>query len=212
VTARRPGRRPGTSGTREAILDAARTSFGTSGFAATTIRGVAAEAGVDPALVHHYFGTKQSLFAAAVELPGDPAVLVPLLLDGGADGLGERVVRTFLSIWDATPGQGPMLALLRAALADETAAASLRDLLTTAVLVPLAEATGRDDVPLRASLAASVMTGLALSRYVLRIEPLASADADVLAPVLGATIDRYLSGTGTASPARRAAPSRRAPR
>jgi AcrR family transcriptional regulator len=194
-SARRTGRRPGESGTRGAILDAARRSFGTAGLSGTTIRGVAREAGVDPALVHHYFGSKDALFAAAVELPVDPAVLVPRLLDDGLDGLGERVVRTFLQIWDGTPGQGPMLALLRGAVSDETAAASLRDLLMRALFLPLAEAAGGPDgAALRASLAGSQMGGLALARYVLRTEPLASADAAVLAPAIGATLDRYLKG------------------
>ena len=190
---RRTGRRPGDSGAREAILSAARHSFGTGGFSGTTIRGVARAAGVDPALVHHYFGTKDELFAAALELPFDPTVLVARLLAGGLDGLGERLARAFLDIWDATPGQGPMLALLRSAVSDERAACSLRDFLTRVVLGPLAAASPAEDAPLRASLAASQMVGLAVARYVVRLEPLASAPPSVLAPLVGATLDRYLS-------------------
>jgi AcrR family transcriptional regulator len=191
---RRGGRRPGDSGTREAILAAARESFGTLGYAGTTIRGIARAAGVDPALVHHFFGSKDGLFAAALELPFDPATVVAGLLADGVDGLGERVVRTFLGIWDATPGQGPMLALLRSAVAAEGAATTLRDFLTRAVLTPLAAAAdGEDDAELRASLAASQMLGIAVARYVVRLEPLASASADVLAPVVGPTLDRYLT-------------------
>ncbi len=128
---RRTGRRPGDSGAREAILREARQSFGSAGFSGTTIRGVARAAGVDPALVHHYFGTKDELFAASIELPFDPSVVVPALLAEGMDGLGERVVRTFLGIWDATPGQGPLLALLRSAVSDERAAQSVRDFVTS---------------------------------------------------------------------------------
>jgi AcrR family transcriptional regulator len=190
---RRTGRRPGDSGAREAILSAARHSFGTAGFSGTTIRGVARAAGVDAALVHHYFGTKDELFAAALELPFDPTVVVPQLLAGGLDGLGERLARTFLEIWDATPGQGPMLALLRSAVSDERAASSLRDFLTLVVLGPLAAASPAEDAPLRASLAASQMVGVAVARYVVRLEPLASAPPHVLAPLVGATLDRYLS-------------------
>ena len=189
---RRTGRRPGDSGAREAILAAARQSFGTAGFTRTTIRGVARAAGVDAALVHHYFGSKDELFAAALELPVDPTVVVPMLLAEGLDGLGERLVRTFLGIWDGTPGQGPMLALLRSAVDDERAAQGLRDLLTRVVLGPLAEAHGGEGAPMRAALAASQMLGVAVARYVLRLEPLASASADELAPTLGATLDRYL--------------------
>lgn len=192
TTPRRSGRRAGDSGTREAILDAARTSFGASGYSGTTIRAVARDAGVDPALVHHFFGSKDSLFAAALSLPADPAELVPQLLAGGPHGLGERVVRTFLAVWDATPGQGPMLALLRSAVSDETAAATLRDLLSR-VIGRLVAGVGSDQPELRTSLVVSQMAGLAVARYVVRIEPLATSGADVLAPALGATIDRYLT-------------------
>lgn len=191
---RRSGRRPGDSGTRKAILEAARKSFGANGYTGTTIRGIARAAGVDPALVHHFFGTKESLFGAALELPFDPATLLPQLVAGGREGLGERVVRTFLVLWDATPGQGPMLALLRSAVSDEQSAASLRDLLSRAVLRPLATAAQADDADLRAALAASQVVGLAVARYVVRLEPVTSASVDVLAAALGPTLDRYLTG------------------
>lgn len=191
---RRSGRRPGDSGTRQAILDAARHSFGELGFARTTIRGVARAAGVDPALVHHYFGSKEGLFASALELPVDPAAMVPMILAEGLDGVGERIVRTFLAIWDATPGQGPMLALLRSAVSDERAAASLRDFLTRVVLRPLAEAAGGEDARLRAALVASHMLGVAVTRYVVRLEPVASAPPDELARTIGPSLQRYLTG------------------
>jgi hypothetical protein len=116
------------------------------------------------------------------------------------DGLGERVVRTFLGIWDATPGQGPLLALLRSAVSDERAAQSLRDFVTRVVLGPLARAAGPERAELRASLAASQVIGLAMARYVVRLEPLASATADELAPIMGPTLDRYLRAPGSDSP------------
>ena len=190
----RTGRRPGDSGTREAILAAARESFGSAGYGGTTIRGVARAAGVDPALVHHFFGNKDGLFGAAMELPFDPSVVVAGLLAEGLDGLGERIVRTFLSIWDGTPGQGPMLALLRSAVSDEQAATSLRTFLSRVLLTPLAKAATDDRPELRASLVGSQMVGMAVARYVVRIEPLASATADELAPAVGPTLDRYLTG------------------
>ena len=194
AASRRSGRRPGESGTREAILAAATESFGSSGYAATTIRGVAREAGVDPALVHHYFGSKQQLFAAAMQLPVDPITIVPMLLADGVDGLGERLVRLFLSVWDGTPGQGPMLALIRSAVSHEQAATLLREFVTDVLLGPIARAVGGDRPELRASLVASQMVGLSMARYVVRIEPLASADAGTLAAAVGPTIQRYLSG------------------
>lgn len=149
---------------------------------------------MDPALVHHYFGTKDELFAAALELPIDPTTLVPHLLAGGLDGLGERVVLTFVSTWDGVPGQGPMLALLRSAVTDEGSAASLRAFLSRAVLGPLAAAAGAEHPELRAALAASQVVGLAVARYVLRLEPLASLEASDLARAVGPTLDRYLAG------------------
>jgi AcrR family transcriptional regulator len=195
---RRPGRRPGSSGAREQILAAARHSFGTVGYAASTVRGIARAADVDPALVHHYFGTKEELFAAALDFPVDPKPLIAQVVDAGLDGLGERIARTFLGVWDGTPGQGPMLALLRSAVSDPTAAQSARDFVTGVVLEPLARAVGpHETATLRASLVASQLLGVAMARYVVRVEPLASAPADVLAPRLGAVLDLHLSGLPT---------------
>ena len=94
------GRRPGGPDTRGQILAAARKSFADKGFGGTTIRAVAAEAGVDPALVHHYFGSKDDLFLAALEIPVDPRALVPAVFEAGVDGGGERLLRLFLSVWD----------------------------------------------------------------------------------------------------------------
>jgi AcrR family transcriptional regulator len=190
----RGGRRPGDSGTRTAILSAAKEAFGAQGYGATSLRAVARTAGVDPALVLHFFGSKDGLFEAALELPLDPAVVVVSLLEGGVEGLGQRVVRTFLGVWDATPGQGPMLAMLRSAVSHEDSATMLRELLLRVILRPLAVGAGGDDPDLRASLLASQVVGLAVTRYVLRLEPVASADADTLAPLLGPTLQRYLTG------------------
>ncbi len=190
----RGGRRPGATGTRAAVLAAAREAFGMQGYGATSVRAVARTAGVDPSLVLHFFGSKDGLFAAAVELPVDPAEVVAGLLAGGADGLGERIVRTFLAVWDASPGQGPMLAMLRSAVSHEDAAAMLRELLLRVLLRPLALGAGGDDPDLRAALLASQVVGLAITRYVLRLEPVTSASADQLAPLLGPTLQRYLTG------------------
>ncbi|MCU1593883.1 MAG: TetR family transcriptional regulator [Frankiales bacterium] len=188
------GRRPGDSGTREAILTAAREGFSAAGYRGTSLRAIAREAGVDPALITHYFGSKDALFEAALALPLDPGALVPLLLAEGLDGLGDRIVRAFLAVWDGTPGQGPMLAMLRSAVTHEDSAERLRELLTRVLLRPLAEGAGKGDAELRAALLASQVAGLAVARYVLKIEPLASATADQLAPLLGPTLQRYLTG------------------
>jgi AcrR family transcriptional regulator len=191
---RRTGRRPGESGTRDAILAAARTTFTDAGYDNATVRGIARVARVDPALVHHYFGTKEELFVAAMQLPIDPAEFIPRLLEGGTDGLGERLVRLFLSVWDSPTGSSQFLALIRSAVAHERSAAMLREFVTAEVLGRLATSLGVDQGTRRAALVGSQLVGLAMTRYVIRLEPLASASADEIAGPIGATVQRYLTG------------------
>jgi AcrR family transcriptional regulator len=197
------GRRAGDSGTRTAVLAAAKRAFGEQGYGATSVRAVAREAGVDPSLVLHFFGSKDGLFEAALELPFDPSALVPRLLAAGpVDELGERVVRTFVGVWDATPGQGPMLAMLRSSVAHADSAERLRGLLLRIVFRPLALGAGASDADAdrRAALLASQVVGLAFARYVLHLEPLASAPADELVPLVAPVLQRYLTGELTATP------------
>jgi AcrR family transcriptional regulator len=186
----RSGRRPGNSGSRERILAAARASFADAGFDATTIRGIAEAAGVDPALVRHYFGSKEHLFVVALEFPVDPAEFVPRLLEPGIDGLGERITGFFLEAWD-TPGGRPFLALLRSVASNERAAEALRQFVTREVLGRVASVLVLDRPQLRAALAASHLIGLAMTRYVVRIEPIASASRAELARAVGPSIQRY---------------------
>jgi AcrR family transcriptional regulator len=188
----RTGRRPGTGGTREKILGAARARVAKAGFETTTVRAIAADARVDPALVLHYFGSKQDLFRAAVDFPMDPAVFIPPLLEPGVDGLGERLVRFFLETWESPAGR-PLLALIRSAVATDDAAALLREFVSREVLGRVARTLEVDDPRLRASLAASTLIGLAMLRYVVRVEPITSARPDDIATWLGPTVQRYLS-------------------
>lgn len=189
----RTGRRPGESGSRDAILTAARTSFAEAGYDGATIRGIARGAGVDPALVHHFFGTKEQIFVAAMELPLDPAAVLPELLAGPADAMGERVVRFFLSVWDS-PVTGPSaLAVLRSAIRHERAAALLRGFVGREVISRLAAQVDRPDPQLRATLVGSQLVGLAMARYVIRIEPLASAAQDAVVAAVAPTVQRYLT-------------------
>jgi AcrR family transcriptional regulator len=177
------------------VLGAARTAFAEKGFDGATVRGIAAAAGVDPALVHHYFGTKDALFLAAVEAPADPEQLLPEVLDGDPGELGAGIVRVFLRLWDG-PLQPAGLALVRSAVANEWSARLLREFLATRVLrrvvatldVPPAEREARG------ALVASQLVGLVMARYVLRLEPLASADAATLVGSIGPTLQRYLTG------------------
>ncbi|WNM37655.1 TetR family transcriptional regulator [Micromonospora halotolerans] len=193
--ARRTGRRPGNPDTREAILAAARAAFAERGFDAASIRSIAAAAGVDPALVHHYFGTKEELFRATVAIPVDPAQLVPAVLAGDPDRVGERLVRTFLTVWDSPVG-GAAVALLRSAVSSEWTARLLREFLATQVLRRVLDQLDVDpaQLPLRGALVATQVAGLAMMRYVIRLEPVASADPETLVATIGPTVQRYLTG------------------
>lgn len=192
---RRTGRRPGNPDTREAILAAARDAFAERGFDATGIRTVAAAAGVDPALVHHYFGAKEDLFRAALAFPVDPARLLPTVLAGGPEGIGERLVRTFLEVWDSPVGAAGV-ALLRSAVSNEWTARLLREFLVTQVLRRVLDHLEVDpaELPLRGGLVATQLAGLALTRYVLRLEPIAGAEPATLVAAAGPTVQRYLTG------------------
>ncbi len=191
----RTGRRPGAGPTKAKILAAARTHFARVGFEAGTIRGIATEAAVDPSLVLHYFGSKDGVFRAAVDFPLDPALFVPQLLAPGLDGLGERLVHFFVETWDSPAGR-PLLALIRSVVASEEAAALLREFVSREVLGRLATALKVDQPQLRASLAASTLIGAAMLRYVIELEPLASASPQELAAWLGPTVQRYLTDPG----------------
>ena len=187
------GRRPGAPDTRAAILASARASIAEKGFAGTTIRAVAADAGVDAALVHHYFGTKDDLFVAALELPVDPREAIAPALVGGPDGAGERLLRVFLGIWDDPANTHVFVALARTLL-DPSAGHLLREGFFPVVLHPVGRALGLDRPDLRMSLVASQMLGIVLGRYVLALEPLASLPGDAVVAAYAPTIQRYLTG------------------
>jgi AcrR family transcriptional regulator len=189
----RTGRRPGTSGSREAILAAARERFADDGYDGASIRGIAAAARVDPALVRHYFGSKEHLFVAAMEFPVDPAEAVPRLLAAGRENLGERLARLFLEAWD--PPNGPFVGLLRSVTTNEQAAEMLRQFVSREVIGRVATLLGLDQPHLRAGLAASHLIGLAFMRHVVKLEPIASMDRERLAELVGPSIDRYLNAS-----------------
>ena len=145
--------------------------------------------------MHHYFGSKDRLFLAAIEAPADPAELLPGLLAAGPEQVGAGVVRTLLTVWDG-PAQAAGLALVRSAVGNEWTARLLREFLVTQVLRRVLASL---DLPpreaeLRGGLAASQLIGLVVGRYVLRIEPLASADPEALVAAIGPSVQRYLTG------------------
>ena len=190
----RRGRRPGGEDTRARIVDAARSAFGERGYEGASIRDVATRAGVDPALVHHYFGTKQRLFVAAMEFPVDVATVVPRLLAEGEDGVGERFVRFVVEQWDRPDVHPTLLGVVRSAATDPVAAGMLRSLLTDGPLRALAGAIHQADADARVALAGSQLVGLAMARYIVRLEPLASMTSAEGAADVGPVGERYLYG------------------
>lgn len=194
VNGGRSGRRPGRSGTREAILDAARVRFAEVGFDRASIRSIATAAGVDPALVHHYFGTKQELLTAALDIPADPTIIRAAIASVPDEILGETVVRTVVGIWDSPVGV-QAIAAFRSLVGGGDPALARAFLLEVA----LKDVGSRVDSPpgtgiKRVVLAASQLIGVMVTRKILEVEPIASMSVDELAAVVGPTLQRYLTG------------------
>jgi AcrR family transcriptional regulator len=187
------GRRVAGGDTRAEILTAARTMFADGGYVATTLRGVALQAGVDPALILHHFGSKEALFRSAMQVPIDPDTIAAIVGTGDRDSIGERVCRYFLGLWEDEATREPLLAMLRSALTHDAAAESLRGFLTEALIGRVSVLLDRPDAELRASLVGSQLVGLAIGRYLLRIEPLASADPATVAGWVAPTLQRYIT-------------------
>lgn len=173
---------------------AARTAFAARGYDAVSIRAIARNANVDPALVHRFFGSKESVFVAAMQLPITPSRLVPAILAPGPEQLGERVVETLLTVYDNTSAAQPFQAFLRAAVTNEQAAKMLREFLITEILGRVA-AAAPDQPELRSALAATQILGLVMTRYVVRVPQIAEAERSHLAACVGPTVQRYLTGT-----------------
>ncbi|MFD7917171.1 MULTISPECIES: TetR/AcrR family transcriptional regulator [unclassified Streptomyces] len=180
-------------GTQERIRLAAREVFAERGYDKTSVRGIAKVAGVDPALVHHYFGSKDDLFAAAIEVSIEPALVVPAIIGEGPDGIGERLARYFLGVWENPVTRVPLLAVIRSALTHEAAAKVLRGLVLRRLLERVAADLDVPDPTFRAELAASHMVGIAILRYVVQVEPLASADPEKIVALVAPTLQRYLT-------------------
>lgn len=190
---RRRGRRPGGADTRAALLAAAQAEFAERGFDGATVRVIADRAGVDPAMVNHWFGGKERLFAAALDFPLDPEEIVAAVTPGDAGELGERIARTFVTVWDRSGG-GPLAALVRSVAGHEMAAALMRQLISRVLVHRVVAPVAPDRPDLRAALVGSQLVGLGMVRYVLRLEPLASADHATVVAAIAPTLQRYLTG------------------
>lgn len=189
---RRPGRRPGDTGTRAAILAAATARFTEHGFQKATIRAIAADADVDPALVHHFFRNKEQLFVAAMALPIQPATFLAQLTEPGVDGLGARLVDAVLTVLDELGPANPLLALIRSAATHATAARMVREFVGTAIVGRIAASLDVDRPELRASLCASQIVGLIVAREIVELPALRTAERAVLVAAYGPTLQRYL--------------------
>lgn len=189
------GRRAGAGDTRADILEVAREEFATKGYAGTSLRGVARGAGVDPALLHHYFDGKAGLFAEVVGVPADLDERVAAAVVGPVEEAGERIVRAFLGIWDHPEGRTRFRALVGAATSQEQAAVVLRDFVSRTVLNRLTTAFGEDRggvSEVAVALAGSQLVGMAMLRYVLEVPALAGADPEEIVALLAPTIQSLL--------------------
>ncbi|MGH3942289.1 MAG: TetR family transcriptional regulator [Pseudonocardiaceae bacterium] len=188
------GRRPAGADTRRTLLDAARVEFTARGYEGATVRAIAQRAGVDPAMVNHWFGSKDGLFVAAMEIPVNPDEIIPRMLAGDPEQLAERILRTFLSVWDANGG-GALAALLRSVASHEQAARMMREFVSRVIFGRVVSTVAPDAPELRAALCGTQIAGLGMIRYVIRLEPLASADHDTVVAAIAPNLQRYLTGT-----------------
>jgi AcrR family transcriptional regulator len=191
---KRPGRPRGRSDTRERILLNARELFARNGFDRTSVRSIAGAAGVDGALVHHYFGTKQQLFAAAIHIPIDPMQVLGPMRETPVAELGWKLPSLLLPLWDSELGSG-FIATLRSLLAGEDVSL-VRSFLQEVISVEVGRRV--DDPPgsgrVRVQFVASQLVGVVMARYILELEPFASLPVEQIAETIAPNLQHYLTG------------------
>jgi AcrR family transcriptional regulator len=191
---RRSGRRPGASGSREAILTAASRHFASRGYNRASLRGIAADAGVDQKLIAYFFGSKQQLFVAAIGLPFNPAEVLPEILAGDPTMIGERIEALLVEVLSQPALHERLTGVIRAAASEPDVARMMREFLRKEVFIPVARVLGSDDATFRLNLVGTQIVGLMMARYVLEIEPLASLPPEQIAAAVAPTLQRYLVG------------------
>lgn len=194
TTMRRSGRRPGSPETRDQILSAARRQFIDDGFRAATMRSIANEAGVDPALVIHFFGSKENLFLEAIKPPIDPSATVGSYLAEDSETAGRRLVEFLLDSWESEDIHRTMLGIVRAAVTEDLAANIIRGQIVNGVTAALRGA-GIDQPELRASLVGTQMAGIALGRYVIGFPALVGANRNEVIDAYAPVVQRFLTGS-----------------
>ncbi|MEU0644568.1 TetR/AcrR family transcriptional regulator [Streptomyces umbrinus] len=179
---------------RDRILAAAREEFSERGYEKTSVRGIAKSAGVDSALVHHYFGTKEQVFEASIEVAFGPLLSAPgSIAEGPLDGVGERLARFFFGVWENPATRKALLAIIRSAVNNEVAASVFRRLISAQLLRRVAAQLDTPDAELRAELAAAQLVGIAMLRYVIKVEPLASANPEQIIARVAPVIQAHLT-------------------
>jgi AcrR family transcriptional regulator len=187
----------GPAATRTAILDAARVRFATDGFTSSTIRKIAADAGVDPSLVMQYFGSKDDLFASVMDLGPNTMSRLSEAFNGPIDSIGERVTRAFLEIWDGDPlVSQPLQALLRAAIGNAQATVQLRSLIQKRVIDDLSPRLREGDMAIRIEIASSMLVGVVVGRQLVQIEALVEQDREALIRYIAPSIQAILGNPG----------------
>ncbi|MFI5587342.1 TetR family transcriptional regulator [Amycolatopsis sp. NPDC051758] len=192
-TRRRAGRWRSGEESKQRVLQAARDLFAQHGFGATSVRAIAAAAGVDPAMVFYFFGTKQGLFNAAVDMSDAVPPAIEAIFAGDLATIGERIVRTLVANLDRSD-RTPLVTLTRSAPTDAQSEALLREFIDREITGRLAALLGTPDAALRAGLVNVQILGLAVARYIVRVEPIASASVDELAATLGPVVQYCLTG------------------
>ncbi|OXM42982.1 TetR family transcriptional regulator [Amycolatopsis alba] len=190
---RRPGRWRSGAESKQRVLQVARELFDRNGYSGTTVRAIATAAGVDPAMVFYFFGTKQGLFSAVIDLSEDVPPAIESLFDGDLDSLGERVVRTLVENLDKSD-RTPLVMLTRSAPTDPKSEALLREFIDREITDRVAALLGTPDAALRAGMVNVQILGLAVARYIVRVEPIASASVDELVASFGPLVQHCLTG------------------
>ncbi|GAB95015.1 AcrR family transcriptional regulator [Kineosphaera limosa] len=190
----RTGRRPGSGSSRDEILQAAREQFTEHGFKGATLRAIAAQAGVDPGLIRHFFGDKAGLFTASLELPPEAVRTVLATFSAPSDEWGVRATRAYFGLWEDPETAGPLRATVVSAFANDQALERLRDFLAATVLQQVTAHLPQDDPGLRLTTAMTHLLGVAIGRYLLQVPPLVAADLDDIVAMVAPTIQHYLTG------------------
>lgn len=194
MTGRTRGRRPGSSTTRDEILAAARQLFAEQGYENAGLRAIAGQAGVDVALIAHYFGSKQGLLREVLTPPVDPSQLIGQVLAGvDPDRMGEAFVRGVVAAWDAPDFNTALTSALRTAVTNDLAMTYLREMLMGTVIVAVSALSDDTHAGRRAELVAAQMIGIGVARYLLALPEVAGMTPEQIGRAVGPSVQHVLT-------------------